>query len=74
MMKKSEVNHIIINISIGFPRPEMPAMVIGIMILLLNYVILKTLCSLLLSWNCSIKAKETNSPILLNPRINVPFS
>lgn len=74
MMKKSEVNHIIINISIGFPRPEVPAMVIGIMILLLNYVILKTLCSPLLSWNCSIKAKETNSPILFNPRINVPFS
>lgn len=74
MMKKSEVNHIIINISIGFPRPEVPAMVIGSMILLLNYVILKTLCSLLLSWNCSIKAKETNSLILFNSGINVPFS
>lgn len=73
MMKKSEVNHIIINISIGFPRPEVAEMVIGIMILLLNYVILKTLCSLLLSWNCSIRARQTKSPIFLNPKFNVPF-
>lgn len=49
-------------------------MVIGIMILLLNYVILKTLWSLLLSWNCSIKAKQIHSPIYLIPRSNVTFS